>query len=106
MFSFDKQAEWLITKLEALDSKDYTLLKIGDTRTVPECKLNPSLSCSLDTDDRLGFFGIWENGLCDYIVMDAKSETELANYSGLEATDQSVPRHFLEFLALLQIDPV
>ena len=105
MFSFDQQANWLITNLEALDPRDYILLEISDTRTVPKCKLNPSLSCSLDTKDRLGFFGIWENGLFDYIVMEANSEKELANYAGLEATDQTVSRHFLDFLDLLQIDP-
>jgi hypothetical protein len=103
--SFDRQAEWLIEALRELDPEKYTLLKIGDTRAVPECELNPGVTVSLDNEDRLGFFGVWSCGLCDYIVIAAPNETELANYAGLEATEQTVPRYFSDFLALLQISP-
>lgn len=99
MFSFDHWADWFNDKVGELDSDRFVLVKSHDTREIPECRSNPSFGLQLDSDDRIGFIGFWKNGLCDYLVLDVHSEEELANEAGLEASDETIPSLFANFLS-------
>ena len=99
MFSFDHWADWFNDKVGELDSGQFVLVKPHDTRGIPECGLNPSFGLHLDSEIRIGFIGFWKNGLCDYQVIDVRSEVDLANEAGLEASDDTVQTLFSNFLS-------
>jgi hypothetical protein len=99
MFSFDQWADWFGQKVRELDGHHFTLIKPHDTRSIPECSLNPSFGLQLDSDDRIGLIGFWKNELCDYQVIDVRSGLVLANETMRAANDETVEALFSHFLS-------
>lgn len=100
MFAFDQWADWLKPKGEALANSGAAVSYV-DTRIHPECQYNPAFGLDIETPHRLATIRFWQNGLCDFEVVDISTEKWLAREFMLDANDQTVPGLLERFMSFL-----